>query len=107
MSRHVIEAEFEVQFQLSGMPDDEREVAYPKARLTYEYHPAVPAYTPPGEYAPIDPPEPALCELVSADLIDGDGLAPSQTQVNEWAEDWLSDAGYEIAVRAADHSRWR
>ena len=34
--------------------------------VDYDYSPSVPAYTPRGEYAPIDPPEPATAEVVHA-----------------------------------------
>jgi hypothetical protein len=34
--------------------------------VDYEFSPGMAAYTPPGEYAPIDPPEPADAEVVAA-----------------------------------------
>ena len=33
MSVHTIDAELTIKFRLSGMPDDEREVAYPTVRI--------------------------------------------------------------------------
>ena len=41
--------------QLSDILDTEFE-----CRVTYDYYPAQRAYTPRGEYAPTEPPEPAL-----------------------------------------------
>ena len=98
---HTIDAELTIKFRLSDMPDDEREVAYPKVRITYSFTKGKPAYTPRGEYAPIDPPEPAEVDLVSATLIDGDGLDPTQSQVNDWAQDYLDCDGYDRACDAA------
>lgn len=102
--QHTITAEIEVKFRLPDMPDDEREVAYPKVAVTYNYTPGRPAFTPRGEYAPIDPPEPAEVSFVSAALIDGDGLAPEPFQVNDWASDWLDDAGYDEACAHAEQN---
>ena len=100
-SVHTIDAELTIKFRLSGMPDDERETASPAVRITYRFTKGRPAYTPRGEYAPIDPPEPAEVDLISATLIDGDGLDPTPTQVDEWAQDYLDDAGYDYAIRNA------
>lgn len=105
MSQHTLQTEVEVKFHIPGMPDDEREVAYPALEITYNFAAARPAYTPPGEYAPVDPPEPAEVDFVGAKLIDGDGLAPSQSQVEEWAKDWLYDEGYETACDRAEDAR--
>ncbi len=102
-STHTIDAELEIKFRLSGMPEDEREVAYPKVRIAYTFTKGLPAYTPRGEYAPIDPPEPAEVDLISATLIDGDGLDPTQTQINEWAQDYLDDQGYDRACANATY----
>lgn len=105
MSAHTIEAEFEIKFSIPGMPDDEREVAYPTALVTYKYSPGRPAFTPRGEFGPIDPPEPADVELLGVKLLNGDGLAPEYEQLREWAEDWLNDKGYERAVNFAEDDR--
>ena len=101
MSVHTIDAELTIKFRLSGMPDDEREVAYPTVRITYVFKKGRPAYTPRGEYAPIDPPESAEVELMGATLVDGDGLTPTQEQVLDWAQDYLDGDGYDHAVREA------
>lgn len=98
---HTIDAELTIKFRLSDMPDDEREVAYPKVRITYSFTKGKPAYTPRGEYAPIDPPEPAEVDLVSATLIDGDGLDPTAEQVAEWAQHYLDCDGYDRACENA------
>ena len=106
MSEHTIDAELENRFHVPGMPDDEREVAHPRVAITYNYAPGRPAYTPRGEYAPIDPPEPEEVDFVSAKLIDGDGLCPMGDQLNDWAKDWLyDDAGYRLACNHADRGR--
>lgn len=105
MSTHTIEAEIEVRFHIPGMPDDERETAHPRVEITYNYAPARPAFTPRGEYAPIDPPEPADVDFVSAKLIDGDGLGFEPAQLNDLASEWLYDAGYHRAIDAAEDDR--
>lgn len=40
--------------------EHDREITF---QIDYTAHPYVPAYTPRGEYAPVDPPEPAFAEL--------------------------------------------
>jgi hypothetical protein len=106
MSTHKIEATLPVYFQIPGMPDDERESAHPTVEITYNYAPARRAFTPPGEYAPIDPPEPAAVDFVSAQLIDGDGLHPTTEQIQDWASEWLyEEIGYLRAVDAAEDDR--
>lgn len=106
---HTLDADLTIKFRLSGMPDDEREVAYPRVRITYKFAKGRPAYIPRGEYAPIDPPEPAEVELIDAKLIDGDGLAPTRGQVQDWAQDYLDGDGYDHALRNAsdDIHEWR
>lgn len=99
---HTIETEVEVKFSFPGLAACEKETAYPTLAITYRYSAGRPAYTPRGEYAPIDPPDPAEVEFVSAKLINSDETSPSQEQVNDWAEEWLaSDEGYN---RAAHHA---
>jgi hypothetical protein len=104
-STHTIDAGLTIKFRLSGMPEDERETANPTVRITYLFTKGCSAHTPRGEYAPIDPPEPAEVELISATLLDGDGLDPTPEQVAEWAQDYLDDAGYDHAISNAvdDH----
>lgn len=105
MSTHTIEAEIEFKFRPAGWLDDGYEVAHPKVEITYKYAPARPAFTPRGEYAPIDPPEGAEVDLVSAKLIDGDGLGFEPAQLNEIASEWLCEDGYEYAVNVAETDR--
>lgn len=102
MSTHSIRAEIEAKFRFPGLADGEFEVAYPTLEIEYDYAPGRPAYTPRGEYAPIDPPDPAEVAFRSATLIDGDGLTPDQKQIDEWAIDYLdSDHGYNRACQEA------
>lgn len=102
MSRHIIEAEVEVFFTFPGLADGDREVAYPKVAITYDYSPGCPAHTPRGEYAPIDPPEPPEVSFVSAELLNGDGLAPTPEQIQEWGSNWLDEElNY---IEACDHA---
>lgn len=100
MSKHSIRAEIEVSFHLSGAPDDEREVAYPKVDIEFSFTSGCPA-TGPSYASGGDPASPAEVEMISATLADGDGLAPTQDQVDDWAKDWLSDAGYHAALDVA------
>lgn len=100
---HTIVAEIPVPFRFPGMPEDEREVAHPKVEVEYTYVKGV---------APIishldggDPGWPAEVDLVCAKLIDGDGLAPTETQIREWAEEWLDDEGYVLACMEAEGQR--
>jgi len=108
MTSYKMTAQVEVQFQPPGMglPDDEYEVAYPKIEIAYRYSPGRPAFTPRGEYGPIDPPEPAEVEFIGAELIDSDGLLPTREQLDTWGSDYLdSDAGYQEAVSTAEDMR--
>ena len=102
MSQHTITAEHQVSFTFPGLAEDERETAYPTLAITYRFSPYRPAHTPRGEYAPIDPPEPAEVELISATLINGDGLDPTDQQVQEWAQNWLDGNGYDLACDQAE-----
>lgn len=86
---------------------EENIVACPIISITFDYAPGRPAFTPRGEYAPIDPPEPAEVSFVSAELIDGDGLSPTPAQVQEWAVDYLdTDDGYRDACDHGDTARY-
>lgn len=101
-------AEIEIEFNSPGLglPDDETEVAYPIVAIEYRYTPGAPAYTPRGEYGPIDPPEPAEADLIKATLVSGDGLAPTPEQVALWAENFIeSDHGYQQLVSHAEDMR--
>lgn len=106
MSEHTIEAEIAVKFSFPGLAGGEHETAYPTFAITYRYSPGSHAYTPRGEYAPIDPPESAEIEFVKAHLTNSDGIEPTAEQVNDWAEEWLaSDEGYSFACRYAEERR--
>ncbi len=105
MSQHTIEAEVEVKFRIPDMPADERDVAYPTMAITYNYKAGRRAFTPRGEYAPIDPPEPPEVELVGVKLLNGDGLEPEYERLLEWAENWLDDAGFNRACEFAEDDR--
>lgn len=103
-SMHTIEAEVEVFFRLPDMPADEREVAYPTIKIDYTWLPGAPEQGP--TYAcggqPADPDE---VELMRAVLVNGDGLAPTQEQIDEWAQNWLDDKGYDRAIENAMDER--
>ena len=93
MSKHTITAEIEVKFRIPGMPEDEHEVAYPKVEIVYTFTRGSPEVRYQSNGDPGWPADPDEVELVSAKLVDGDGLGPDQKQVDEWAQDWLDDAG--------------
>lgn len=91
---HKLEAEVEVRH--------DTDVEYPIIEIEYGYIRGRPAYTPRGEYAPIDPPDPAEVDFRSAKLIDGKGMKIGQEEVDFWAREYLdSDAGYMHAVKHA------
>ena len=101
MSKHTITAEIEVSFHLLGAPDDERESARPKIEIAYTFSPGTPERRYQRNGDPGWPAEAAEIEFVSAKLIDGDGLDPSQDNIDHWAEDWLNDKGYDRAAEQA------
>lgn len=104
-STHTMTADVEVEFTFPGLEPGEHEVEYPSVEITFSYWPGRPAFTPRGEYAPIDPPEPPEVEFVSAKIVDAKGLTATQDRVDEWARDYLdSDAGYRDACRFAEAS---
>lgn len=105
MTQHTIAAEIEVKFLIADMPADEREVAYPKVEITYSYSPGSPAVMYQRNGDPGWPAEPAEIELINVHLIDGDGLAPNDQQLREWAYDWLHDAGFDQACEHAEECR--
>lgn len=102
MTTHTITATPDVKFWVVGCEDPE--VANPTIEITYSYTPGRPAFTPRGEYAPIDPPEPAEVDLISAKLVDADGLRPQGEDVADWANDWLQGDGYEEACANAEET---
>lgn len=48
MSTHTIDAELEIKFRLPDMPEDEREVAYPKVQITFIFTKGRPCLHPAG-----------------------------------------------------------
>lgn len=96
MSQHTITAEIKVRFWFSGMAEDERETAYPKVEITYGFTRGAREVRPDLQQ-PGSPADPDEIELISAKLIDGDGVGGTQEQVNDWARAWLDDEGYEEA----------
>jgi hypothetical protein len=106
MSRHTITAEIERKFTFPGLCQGEYETTTVKVEITYEYSPGRRAYTPRGEYAPIDPPEPPEVSFVSAKLIYGGGLNPTNEQTQDWASDWLDEEeGFALACDHAEQDR--
>lgn len=96
MTNHTIRAEIEVRFHLLGAPDDEREVAYPTVDIDFRHSPGSPERGP--TYAcGGTPAEPAEIEMTKVTLVNGDGLVPTQEQIDDWAEEWLQDTGYDRA----------
>ena len=89
-----ITAVIEVRFGLSGMPPGEFEAACPTLEIEYDFRAGSPAVYYQRNGDPGWPEEAAELELISAKLIDGDGLAPTQEQVDDWAERWLDEEGY-------------
>ena len=88
-----------------------------EVRFTYNYFPAQRAYTPPGEYAPMDPPEPARVELVNIQIersVDGkmvwcDADGDEWRRFSAWAmhdlfEAMLENGADEVADRYASAS---
>lgn len=105
MSTHTITAECKVKFRIPDMPADEREVAYPTLEITYTFTPGSPEVRYQRNGDPGWPADPAEVELVSAKLIKADGFTPTQEQINEWAEEWLWNEGYNAACDAAAEDR--
>lgn len=103
-SRHTILARFEKFFHAPWMPADERESANVQIEIEFSYVPGRPE-SGPSFSSGGEPADPAEVEFISARLIDGDGLAPSKEQVDEWAQDWLDDKGYDAACEMAAFER--
>ena len=102
---HTMQAEIERKVSFPWSAPDECEAAYPIVEITFKYWPGRPAYTPRGEYGPIDPPDPADAEIIGVKLVDGDGLDPEYEQLRQWADEWLeSDAGFKLACRHAEYA---
>ena len=98
MVEHIITTELEIRFTPAGCA----EVAYPTIEIAYTYLPGSPQRGP-TYWSGGEPADPAEVELVSARLIDGDGLDPDAKQIDDWAQGYLdSDRGYEAACREAE-----
>ncbi len=98
---HSITADITVKFQLSGMPDDERESTEVKVKISYTFVKGSPAVMYQRNGDPGWPAEPHEVELIKATMLDNGGLDPTQDQIDDWASDWLQDKGYELAVENA------
>ncbi len=73
-------------------------------RIWFHYTPARPAYTPRGEYAPIDPPEPAEIDFDMAEEeaapFNGRVWDKARPELQDWAGTWLENNESE-AIEAA------
>lgn len=103
MTAYRITAKINVQFHLSGMPDDERESAQPTLDIEYSFVPGAAAHFDVNHGG--DPGWSAEVDLIKATLVNGDGLDPTDDQVTEWARNWLDDEGYDIACQHAEDMR--
>ena len=102
MSTHTIQTEIELKFTFPGLADGEWETSHPIVEITYEYSRGGRAFTPRGEYGPIDPPEPPGLEFREAKLIKADGFIPEPDHLQDWAEQWLLGDGYDYACDCAE-----
>jgi len=102
MSQHTIQTEVEVHFTFPGLAEGEHETAHPTVEITYDYSRGSPAFTPRGEFGPIDPPEPPGLAFRAAKYIDRDGLDEDPAQLQDWAEQWLLGDGYDYACDCAE-----
>lgn len=92
-TRHTITAQPNILFTFPGF--DGHESAQPTIDVTYTYVPGAPATHDDPGWAP-------EVSIVSATLINGDGLDPTPQQVHEWAQNWLDDEGYDFACHEAE-----
>lgn len=69
------------------------------ASIEFDFTPARSAHTPRGEYAPIDPPEPAIVDIVKVELHlrDETIVAPSWLRSLVQEDDFLYDQLVEVA----------
>ena len=94
MSEHTYQTTYSTE-DADGTVTSELEI-----RVVYNFYPAQPAYTPRGEYAPTDPPEPASVELVNIQversiagkMVWWDVDAFTYEQLSTWIETTLYDA---------------
>lgn len=94
--KYTARTEVEVLFTPPGT--EYQEAAYPEIEVTFSYSPGAPEQGP--TYAcGGQPAEPDEVEFISAKLIDGHGIEPTQEQIDNWADEWLaSDSGYQAAI---------
>jgi hypothetical protein len=99
MSKHTITAHMEVNFP--GTDPTETETANITVEITYTATGGAPEHGPTYDCGG-QPAEPVEIELVSAKLIDGDGIGLTSEQLTDRAESWLENDGYDAAVQAAN-----
>lgn len=99
-SIHTITAEVEARFTFPGLADGEHETAYPTVEIQYAFVRGSPA-TRPSFSCPGEPADPDEVDLISARLVDGDGITPTEDQIHEWAREWLHGDGYHEACAHA------
>lgn len=82
----------------------ETDAALFRVCINYDFIPGSPAYTPRGEYAPTEPPEPAECDICEIGIWENDAwrraTALEHAILNDWAEEHLID---ELIDNAAPH----
>lgn len=106
MNEYTLTTELEVEFCPPGAPDEERDVAYPMVEISYRYLPGCGPFTPPGEYAPIDPPDPPEVDFIGAKMIERNGAPIEVGDLQTVARNWFySDAGVREAINCAEESR--
>lgn len=109
---HTYDAEIPFKFRPTGSEDFE--IAYPEVRITYRYSPGRPAYTPRGEYAPVDPPEEPEVDVVKVELLDADELdermlteiVGGSSAIFDAVCNWVDEHGYEVLCREAEDEDW-
>lgn len=97
---HTITANINHKFVPVSLTDFE--LACLTVQIKFNYTPGAPdsydaARGGPGGWDPGYPPE---VELVEAKLIDGDGLEPTQAQLDDIVNEWLQDDGFGQCVSA-------
>ncbi|CCE05817.1 hypothetical protein BRAS3843_1480048 [Bradyrhizobium sp. STM 3843] len=92
-STHTIIAEIEVRFSFPGLADGEYETDYPVIEIEYSFLRGSPA-TRPSFSSPGEPADPDEIDLISARLINGGSIDPTEDLVQTWAREWLHGDGY-------------
>lgn len=95
-----IHAEIEARFTFPGLADGEHEVAYPTIEIQYSFVRGYPA-SGPTYWSGGEPADPDEVDLISAQLIDDDGVTPTEDQIHDWAREWLHGDGYAEACAHA------